>query len=303
MKKLITTLMLSALLLTPVINQAATGGALADNKTTTDAIRNETARQNELLKEINNDVADGIKHVFRAVRLLDMNKDKQAISALQAATGKFDVALAANPRLALIPVDSYVTVYNLAASADVIRERIDIVEELLEHGKVQQARELLSSLRDEMLINTVFLPMATYPDSVKLATRYLIDGKRDEAITILQTALTSTVSETAVIPLGLIRAKSLIEQAAEMVDDKEAALDFVRAAREQLEIARLLGYTSDESVLYEALNDQIDALEKEIKGKNIVGKLYDKLAKSFSELIGKESQPEKSTEKTDPDKQ
>ncbi len=296
MKPKLYKLTLTALLLVPLSIVAAPVADLAGNATTTEAIRTETSRQNELLKKINSDVAEGIKHVIRAIKLLDMNKDKEAISALQAATGKFDVALAADPKLALIPVDAYVTVYNLAAGTEMIRHRLDRVEELLEDGKVQEARELLSGLRDEMLINTVFLPMATYPDSVKLATRYLISNKRNEAITTLNTALTSTVSETAVVPLGLIRAQSLIDQASEQVGDKQAALDFVAAAREQLKIAELLGYTDDESALYQDLHKQIDALEKEIRGKNVVAKLYEKLKHSFTELVGKESEVDKKSE-------
>ncbi len=290
MKKILCNLTLAALLLAPLAATATAAGDLASNKATTEAIRNETSRQKELLKKINTDVAEGIKRVIHAIKLLDMGKDKEAISALQAATGKFDVALAADPTLALIPVDAYVTVYNLAASAEVIRKRLGRVEELLDDGKVQAARELLSGLRDEMSINTVYLPMATWPDSVKLATRYLINDKRFEAITILNTALASTVSETTVVPLGLIRAQSLIRQASELRDDKQAALDFVQAAREQLHIAELLGYTDDESALYKDLHKQIDALEKEIKGKNVVARLYENLSQSFVRLIGKESE-------------
>lgn len=264
---------------------------LAGNQATTEAIRQETSRQNELLRQINQDVADGIKHVANAVELLDRNQDKEAIEALQAATGKFDIALAANPDLALIPVDAHVTVFDLAASADVIRNKIKAVKSLIDDGKIQQARIQLAGLRDELLINTVYLPMATYPDSVKLATRYLVDNKRNEAIAVLSVALTSTVSETAVIPLGLIRAQSLIQQASELADEKEAAMDFIQAAAQQLEIARLLGYTDDESALYQSLEQQIANLKQEINGKNAVTRLYQKLAESFSELISREGRP------------
>jgi hypothetical protein len=54
-----------------------------------------------------------------------------------------------------------------------------------------------------------------------------------------------------------------------------------------LQKAELLGYTTKHSAEYKALSNSIKEIEKEIKGKNMVEKLYDNLKKDFTSLIKK----------------
>ncbi len=259
-------------------------------QTTQKAIEQEQNKQNELLQKVNAGVKEGLDHVLKAVELLGEEKDADALSELQAAAGKFSTALAANPDLGMVPVDGYVTIHELITTPTTIKKTLDEVDDLLDDGKVQDARILLSTLRDEMEIATVFLPMATYPDAIDLAAKYLVDGKRDRALEVLDTAASSLVTEVTTVPLGLIRAKSLIKKASEQdKTDKAAALILVNAAREQLRVSEVLGYTNEKSESYRKLNKKIDQLEKEINGKNAVEKLYDELATAFSNLIKEES--------------
>lgn len=71
--------------------------------------------------------------------------------------------------------------------------------------------------------------------------------------------------------------------------EKIKVQELLKSAKEQLEIAKLLGYTDENSKDYEDLISQIKNLEKEVKGKNAVEKLYDKMKNSFNTLIKKES--------------
>ncbi len=263
----------------------------AHSTTTQESIKREQEKQSDLLKKANSAVTEGMDNVLKAVELLKEKKDGEALKALETAVGKFDIAIAAEPDLALAPVDSYVTLFDLVATPDTIREQLKTVKELIDDGKVQEARKLLSSLRDEMEISTVYLPLATYPDAIKLAVKYLRNEKREQAIATLDTTVKSLVTKTTAVPLGLIRAKSLIEQASKLdkEKDKKKILDLVKEAREQLTIANLLGYTQEFNDSYIDLKKQIVALENEIRGKNAVEKLYEKLAHSFAELMKKET--------------
>lgn len=296
MKKTIGALVLTSLITssmawaTPASDQKT--GDQAHSAATQEAIKQEQKKQSDLLKKANSAVVEGMHSVLKAVDLLKERKDEEALKALEAAVGKFEIAMAAEPDLSLAPVDSYVTLFDLIATPDTIREQLKTVKELLDDGKVQEARTLLSTLRDEMEITTVYLPLATYPDAIKLAVKYLRNKKREEAIATLDTTVKSLVNETTAIPLGLIRAKSLIEQASKLdkEKEKEKILGLVHAARMQLDVANLLGYTQRFNESYIDLKKQIVALEEEIKGKNVVEKLYEKLSESFADLLKKETE-------------
>lgn len=266
-------------------------------KATSDkAIKEAEKSQNQLLKEVNDNVVEGLKKVMEATRLLkEDGKEKEAIAALEAATGKFDVALAANPKLGLVPVDAAVSVFELLITPGMAKDAIEQSIDLLKDGKVQQARALLIPLRDEIVTSTTYLPMATYPDAIKEATKALVEGKKKEAQTILAAALNTLVIEESIIPLALIRAESLLVAASKMDKEKEknTIREFLEGAEAQLELATLLGYTDKNAKAYESIKAQLKALKKEIGEGNAVEKLYEKLKSSFSDLIGKESSPEK----------
>lgn len=292
MKKNALTVLLGLLLIIPAAwASGSSSSAEAQSQTTRNAVEQEKQRQDKLLEKVNTDVVEGMDNVIKAVNLLKEGKDTEALSALQSATGKFDLALAANPDLALVPVDGYVTLFDLITTPDAVEKQIKNINALLDEGSVQEARELLSTLRDEMVVSTVYLPMGTYPDAIKLATKYLVDKKRELAIAVLDTTITSLVTKSTSIPLGLIRAQSLIDEASRMNKerDKEKILKLVNTAREQLEISDLLGYTKEYNPSYIDLKKQIANLEKEIMGKNAVEKLYEKLADSFTRLLEKET--------------
>ncbi len=264
----------------------------AQDKANKKAIVKKAQSQVDLLKEVNKDVLNGFKKVIEATKLIKEDKVKEAIKALQDATGKFNVALAANPKLALIPLASSVSINELITTPKAIKTQIKLVKEFLDDSKVQAARALLIPLQDELVTRTTSLPMTTYPDAIKLATKMLIDGKKDAAEATLKTALSTMVDEVSIIPLSLLRVESMVLAASELdkEKDKDKALILMNAAEEQLQVATALGYTTKNSSLYEDLSQQIKALKKEITGGNIVEKMYSKLKSSIKSLINKKSE-------------
>jgi len=274
--------------------------ALSDTqkKETDKAIDTQINKEKEKLKIIDESILEGFKKVDEAMVLIGQkDKEKAAINALQIATGKFDVALAADPNLALMPIDTRVVFNEFLATPDGIRESIQLAIDLLKDSKVVDARYLLNPMIDELGISTTYLPMDTYPDAIKQATKTLIDGKKEESIAMLETALSTLIIKKSIIPLGIIRAEDLLKTASNM--DKEKYKNdikkYLKDAEDQLEISTLLGYTDKHSVAYEDIKTQIKALEKEVAGPNVVEKLYEQLKSSFSNLIDEHSNSEEMT--------
>ena len=251
------------------------------------AVHKKEKSQNDLLKTTNKDVVEGLKKVVAATKLIEEKKDKEAIKMLQEATGKFDIALAANPKLGLIPIQTQVIVHELITTSSEVIKEVEHAKKLLKESKVQEARAILLPLRDELVTTTSYLPMQTYPLSIKLAAKLLINGNRGEALATLSTALSTVVDEVSIMPLSLVRAESLIQMASKMDKDKEKddALAFIQAAQDQLKTSVALGYNSKNNAAYQSLNKQIEALRKEINSTNKPESFYKKLLKSIRDMI------------------
>jgi len=270
----------------------------AQNKANHDAIKSQAKVQNDLLEKVNKSVSEGFAKVMEAGKLIDQGKNKEAITALEAATGKFDIAIAANPELGLTPIDARVHVTEMITTSATVKAQVSLANSLLKDSKVQAARSILLPMRDDIETRTIYLPMATYPDAIKLATKMLVDGNKEAALETLNVAFSTLVQKISIIPLSLIRAEAMVIAASELDKEKgkEKAMNLLDAADEQLKIAVALGYTTDNSIAYEDLSKQIKALKKEAKGPNMVEKLYTKLRESFKNLV-KESSEQKEEKK------
>jgi len=68
-------------------------------------------------------------------------------------------------------------VKNFAGTAKDVERNIEIVKELLDKGKVQEAGELLITLQSEIDIIGCKSTIVSYPDALKLASKYIIDNQ------------------------------------------------------------------------------------------------------------------------------
>ena len=107
------------------------------------------------------------------------------------------------------------------------------------------------------------------------------EEKTKEAKDVLTMALSTLVEVENVIPIPLIKAQALVEEASKTIKkDKKQTLKYLDEAKHQLVIAEDLGYTSTSDTTYKMLKDEITKLESEIhKGH--------KTASIFSDLIQK----------------
>ncbi len=225
-----------------------------------------------------------------ALENLSKNDVKKAKENIEKALGKLEVILSAEDAPKLLPIESAVAVHEYIGTNDDIKKAVDEVKVLLKKGKVQAARLLLNTLQSEIDVTVVSLPLVSYPDALKLAAKYLHDGKTNKAQGILQIALSTFDTTVDVIPLPLLKASDLIIASSDLSaqGEKEKALRYLKSARDELKIAETLGYVSRSDNSYEVLYDTIKAVKKEIEGKNRAEKLFDSLKaklKDFKEKI------------------
>ncbi|HBK9385939.1 TPA: heat resistance protein YfdX1, partial [Escherichia coli] len=143
--------------------------------------------------ELTQDAITALTKTQEALTLLDANKTKEALAALELATGKLELVLARDAKLALAPVDVRVITHDIHANVESVKKAVKLSRELLGDGEVQKARPIVANLASEIVIETDNLPMATYPAAIKSAARLVDSGKIDEAKAELARALNTLV--------------------------------------------------------------------------------------------------------------
>ncbi len=252
---------------------------------TSGSMEKEKKKAEALKQELNLKAVQAVAETYKVVELLNQKKSDEALEQLKKVIGELEVILAANKDISLVPVNSYTVAMDTDMSPEEISTAISEVKKMLNKGNVQEARLLLDTLQSEIDIIIENLPLATYPDAMKLASKYIIDKKLDEAKSVLTVALNSMVIKKIIIPLPLVRAADLIEEASKTASvNKKQALKYLDNAKKQLEIAKLLGYGKDDPKIYKDLQDRIDAIKTEIKGKNKAAKMFEELLKKLGEF-------------------
>ena len=247
----------------------------------------------------------------KALKALEDSRPKDALTALAEVTGQLEIIVSRDPKLAFVPIDVEVTSTDVYADVDTINKVKKQAEDLLQDGDVQQARILLSGLASEMVINTISLPLATYPDAIKAVAPLIDQGKIEEATDALQAALqTLVVTNTLTVPLPILRAETLLTRADELAQEmenpelrdpskfgetnesdqsnnpiaqKERILANLQEARQQLKIAEALGYGIKED-RYEEFEKSIEDIEKKVGAKESTKGVFGTLKQSLSDF-------------------
>lgn len=133
------------------------------------------------------------------------------------------------------------------------------------------------------------LPLATYPDAMKIAAALLDEGKNEEAISTLITALNTLAIDKIEIPLPVLRAEEFIKLAAVAMKEnkKEEAKLFLENAEYQLELAEIMGYGKKDKE-YKEIYEAIKVLKKAIGEENETESLFTELSekiKNFKERL------------------
>jgi hypothetical protein len=269
---------------------ASAAGARSQNAPSPD-VQDEAARQAaEKRREIIQDAVDALRETQSALRALEQNRNADALRALANATGKLELVLARDPRLALAPVDVGFRVVDVYTSPDTVREAVGRAEDLLENGMVQNARSLIGDLASELVISVTNLPLATYPDAIKAVTPMIDAGKIAEARNALQVALGTLVVVDSIVPLPPMRAEMLLEDA-EMLAEKtnrtaeenRRLREHLSAARAQLELGEALGY-GDKSAFADFYKE-LDEIEAKTADGGAGEGFFDRIKSSMSRVF------------------
>jgi len=244
------------------------------------------------------DATSAIQETQAALKTLDEGKTSQAIAALERATGKLDLILARDPKLELAPAGVSVTTYDVQGGLDAVKQVRKEAEELIEAGRLQEARRLIKNLASETVISVSNIPLATYPDAIKRAVKLIDEKKPDDAKHVLQAALNTQVVIDTVIPLPVVKAEEFLKTAEDLAQKKDRTKDdndrlktsFDRA-NEQLQFAQALGYGTkkDFDKMYQQLAEIRDKAADNQSGTG----WFAKIKASISELL-KSSQSKKS---------
>ncbi len=237
-------------------------------------------------KQAPKEIVSGMKSTYEALQAMQRGKKEAAQKTLETATKSFDAALKADPTLDLVPVDERFQAYAFLGNSNAIAARLKLAQQLLKAHDTQVAQAVLAPLKDELDISVISIPMKVYPLATKKALDALKKGDEKAAFEAIAEAMNSLVIAEAVIPTPLLAAQDLVTDASKLdKSKKEEALKLLAAAKEELKRAELLGYVSRNEADYKLLNDDIEKIQKEIKGKNIVEKLYETLKKDFKSIV------------------
>lgn len=249
----------------------------------------------EKRKQITLEAIAAISETQNALKALDEGKKSDALAALERSTGKLELILARDPKLALAPTNVGASTIQVMAGAEKVKTIRKEAETLLEDGQVQAARHLLEGLASETVISVSNIPLATYPAAIKQAVKLIDDDKSDEAKKVLQTALNTLVVTNTTIPLPVVatqellkEAETLAEKADRKEDDNKRLTELLTAAHNNLEFAEVLGYGTKKD--FKDLYAQLDEIKDKTSGGKSGSGFFAKIKSSLSELV-KSSQP------------
>jgi len=238
-------------------------------------------------KRASKEIIEAIQNTFMALNAIEKNQLKDAEELLKSADKKFTAALQADPSLTLLPLEETLTAYAYTGSSKEIKSALELSVQLIKAHDTQTAGNLLSTLKDELDINIVSIPMRGYSEATKKALEAVKKGDRQRALSSLAEGFGLLVNTQIIIPTPLLAAQDLALEASKLdKDQKEKAQELLAAAKEELRRAELLGYTKKHDAAYKLINEDIEKVEKEIKGKNVVAKLYERLLSDFKKLVG-----------------
>ena len=266
-----------------------------------------TKKRKALVKE----ALTAISETKNALKALEDNRPKEALKALAEVTGQLEIVISRDPKLAFVPIDVEVISHDIYADLDTINKAKEEAEDLLEDGNVQKARILLAGLASELVMKTISLPLATYPDAIKAVVPLIDQGKIEDAKAALQAALqTLVVTDEVAIPLPLLRAEALVKSAGELAkkmetlelkeaqkpeetdksemsknesSPKEQILAQLEGARHQLKMAEALGYGIKKD-RYKEFQHSIESIEKKVLGHESTEGIFASLKQSLSEF-------------------
>jgi hypothetical protein len=259
----------------------------AESKSVDPAVQSEVQKMDsEKRLTLLKDAQSALEETHNALQALDKGDKNTALAALERVTGKLDLVVARDSKLAFAPVNVSTTILDLYATPDTVKGAVKDAKDYLSNNRVQDARLLVENLASEADIHVTEIPLATYPAAIRAVAPLIDSGKIDEAKAALSTALNTLVVETFVIPLPKIRAVAMLGDADNLTksstlkeEDKTKVRNLIDATRHELQLAEALGYGT--AANYKPLYAQLDEIQKKTEGGQTGKGMFDKFRKSL----------------------
>ncbi len=283
MKKVISSLLAAAVLSMPVIGkenqskeqiQEKTAQILEKKQTAESLIKSSGKRstakvREEELKKIIQEAVEAYQEGSKILFLLTHNKVEKAkkeIKVLKEKLSKIEKQYAG--KVEKLPIDAVITEISGITDLKKAEKLAKQVKEAVKNNDFITARFILNSLRDEIVIETAYLPWKLYKEAIELADKFLQEGKIKNAIDQLNVALSTVEVETTIIPKPIAIASLLVDDASKVYEkEPEKSLKLLEEAKRELKLAKILGYVRTEEEV-KPLIAQIDKLEKSVKEKS-----------------------------------
>jgi len=233
-----------------------------------------------------------LKQTQEVIDEISKGNIEEAKKKLAVLIGELEILITKNPKVSLIPVNVNYEIRDAIVDIETAKALIEEAKKEFEDGYYQAAKKVLNTLSSEYVIRISFLPLATYPEAMKIAAKLLEEGNKEEALAVLINALYILAIQEIVIPLPVLRAEEYIKIARLIVKEKkenyiELAIVLLENAEYQLDLAEVMGYGKKDKDFKE-LAEAIAELKEAIKEKAETESLFEKLAekiKSFKERL------------------
>ncbi|WP_457609814.1 YfdX family protein [Lutibacter sp.] len=227
-----------------------------------------------------------------AVQLLANKNVSKATKQLKEVSSEIESIVKKYPKLDLLPIDVNVKTNDLITDISTVKQVTKDAEKALKNEQLQEARALLSKLSSEINITTVNVPLVTYPREIKRALKLIDQGKISEAETVLVTTLNALVIEENKLPIPMLHAEVLIDEAMarhleDRTENSAIVINLLENADYQLKLAEVLGYGNKDK-MYKELRNDIKLLKKSANSDKDLKELFNKLklkVKTFRERL------------------
>lgn len=280
---------LTGILLSPLSAHAADNNTTT-KKASTQVEQNTQDQTAEKRKQIASEAVAALNETYAALAALDKGKSAEALSSLEKATGKLELILARDPGLALAPTGVGAVTYDVYGSVDDIKAATKKADDLLESGKVQEARAILKNLASETVIAVTNIPLATYPAAIKEAVRLIDATKTEEAKAVLQTALNTLVVTESIVPIPVVTAEQLLKEAETLAEKKDRTeednkrlSDLLSESRTKIEMAQALGYGTKDD--FDVFYKELALIEEKTSGGKSGVSFFDKIKTSMTAMF------------------
>ncbi|MDD4913525.1 MAG: YfdX family protein [Methylococcales bacterium] len=249
-------------------------------------------------QKIVSEARDSILGTQQALLDLEKKESKAALAKLKSVSKKLDGLLAKNPGMAMVAADVDIQVFEFEGDENLVKAKIKEATDLLNAGKLQDARHDLADLASEMRVSTINIPLGSYPEAIKKAIAEINAKKPAEAGQILADTLNTLVEVTEVLPLPVLNAEGLLLRANELEHDKnmtqeqnrDVVLKDLDAAKESIKMAELLGYGGKED--YQPFNALIDDVKNNVYTEKSAA-AWEKAKQALADLKNKTTQTKK----------